>query len=106
MNLKALAEQVDLDEAEYQNMIDLFLRTASQHLIQLETALKTGNPVKVMEMAHSIKGSAASLGLTGISDIAWKMEANARVNNLFGADNAIQTIKAEMEKIGELVWVR
>lgn len=103
MDLKALAEKVDLEEAEYQEMIDLFLRTTSQHLIQLETAVETGDAKKIIESAHSIKGSAASLGLTGISGIAWGMEANARANNLNGANRAVQTIRVEMGRIAELV---
>jgi HPt (histidine-containing phosphotransfer) domain-containing protein len=102
MDLKALAEKVDLDEAEYQEMIDLFLKTTQQHLIQLETAIEAENMVKVIESAHSIKGSAASLGLVEISGIARGMEANARANNLQGADRAVQTIRAEMDRITAL----
>lgn len=105
MNLKTLAEKVDLDEAEYQDMIGLFLKTTSLHLIQLETAIETEDTRKIIESAHSIKGSAASLGLTGISGVAWGMEANARANNLTEAGRAVQTIKAEMERVVELVSV-
>jgi HPt (histidine-containing phosphotransfer) domain-containing protein len=103
MDLKTLAEKVDLDEADYQEMICLFLKTTQQHLIQLETAIEMENMAKVIESAHSIKGSAASLGLIGISGIARGMEAGARANNLQEADRAVQTIKAEMDRITDLV---
>lgn len=103
MNLKTLAEKVDLDESEYQEMIDLFLKTTSQHLVSLKTAIEMGNVTKVIESAHSIKGSAASLGLAEISSIALRVEAKARANNLQGADTAVQTIKTEMERIAEFI---
>lgn len=103
MDLKTLAERVDLEEADYQEMIDLFLRTTSQHLLQLETAVEAGDAKKVVESAHSIKGSAASLGLTDISGVARGMEANARANNLNGAERAVRTIKVEMGRIAELM---
>ncbi len=103
MNLKALAEKVDLEEGEYQEMIDLFLKTTSHHLLQMETAIERGDERKVVETAHSIKGSAASLGLARIAEISRGVEANARANNLTDADKAVQTIKSEMGQIAELV---
>lgn len=103
MDLKTLAEQVDLEEEEYQEMIELFLQTTSQHLHHLEAAIEKGDSRRVVETAHSIKGSAASLGLTRISGIAKGMEVNARDNNLNGADRALLTIKAEIGQIAE--WV-
>ncbi len=103
MNLKALAEKVDLEEAEYQELIDLFLQTTARHLDQLKKAIETGDSGKVVESAHSIKGSAASLGLTAISGVAKGIEANAKANDLNGVQGAILTIKAEMDRIAE--WV-
>lgn len=105
MNLKTLAEKVDLEEEEYQEMIDLFLQKTSQHLNQLKTAIARGDHGEVVQSAHSIKGSAATLGLSVISGIAWGVEANARNHNLNGAEKAIQAIQSEMERIAELISV-
>lgn len=103
MDLRSLAEKVDLEEAEYQEMLDLFLQTASHHLIQLETAIEAEDTRKIIESAHSIKGSAAALGLTAISGIAGGIEANARADRIRGAEEAVHTIKTEMERVSELV---
>ncbi len=103
MDLKALAERVDLEEDEYREMIELFLQTTSQHLLHLEEAIERGDSKKVAETAHSIKGSSASLGLTHISGIAKGIEFNARDNDLNGAQRALQTIKVEVGQIAE--WV-
>jgi HPt (histidine-containing phosphotransfer) domain-containing protein len=101
MNLKALAEKVDLDETEYLDMIDLFLETSSANLVKLETGVETGDTRKVIESAHSIKGSAVSLGLTEIYEVASRVEADAHANNLKGTYKAVETIKAELNRIAE-----
>lgn len=102
MDLKTLAEKVDLEEEEYQEMIDLFLQNTSEHLNQLKWAIRKGDHEEVVKSAHSIKGSAATLGLTVISGIAWGVEANARRHDLNGADQAVQAIQYEIERLGEL----
>ncbi len=103
MDLKVLAEKVDLEESEYQEMMDLFLTHTAEHLQQLKVAIETGNRDQVIQTAHSIKGSAATLGLTVISGIARGVEINARQNNLNGAERAVQAIQAEIEQIAQLV---
>ncbi len=99
MNLKTLAEKVDLEEAEYLDMIDLFLKTTAPNLTKLETGIKMGDTRKVIESAHSIKGSAASLGLIEISEMAKRMEMNARKNSFEDADGEIQLIKENLVRI-------
>ncbi|MCX8117553.1 MAG: Hpt domain-containing protein [Desulfobacterota bacterium] len=103
MDLKTLAEQVDLEVEEYREMIELFLQTVTLQLHHLKAALETGDSQKVAETAHSIKGSSASLGLTQISGMARGMELKARENNLNEAALAFQTIKAEIHQIAQ--WV-
>ena len=103
MNMKALAEKVDLDEAEYLDLIDLFLETSSVNHVKLETGVETGDTRTVIESAHSIKGSAASLGLTEISKVASGVEADAHANNLKRACKAVETIKDELNRIAEQI---
>lgn len=102
MDLRALAEKVDLEEEEFQEMIALFLQNTSEHLTQLQAAIAKGDHGEVVKSAHSIKGSAATLGLTVISGIAWGVEANARRQDLNGADQAVQAIQYEIERLVEL----
>lgn len=103
MDLKAMAEKVELEEEEYQELIELFLMTTSQHLFDLQGAIAQRDGRKVAETAHSIKGSAASLGLTEISGIAKGIEASAREGNLHEVERGFLAIKKEMGQIA--LWV-
>jgi len=99
MDLTKMAYEVDLGREEYLELIDLFLETTSPNLTKLEVGVKTGDFRKVIESAHSIKGSAASLGLNDIFEMAKKMEMNARNHSLVDGDGTIQLIKDNLNRI-------
>ncbi len=101
MNLKALAQKVDLDEKDYLEMIDLFIETSHVHLLKLEMAIKRGDVKKMVESAHSIKGSAASLGLTVAYEVAKELETEARAHDLPRVVNTYQSLKTEMKRIAD-----
>lgn len=101
MNLRTLAQKVDLDEKDYLEMIDLFLETSRVHLLKLEMAIKTGEFKRMIESAHSIKGSAASLSLTEAYEIARGLEREARSNHLDEAIEAYHHLRIELKRIAE-----
>lgn len=101
MNLRALAQTVDLDEGDYLEMIDLFIETSHSHLLKLEMAIKAGDLKKMVEAAHSIKGSAASLGLTEAYEMAKGLEMEARSHHLHEAIEAYHKLKNELKRIAE-----
>jgi HPt (histidine-containing phosphotransfer) domain-containing protein len=49
--------------------------------------------------AHSLKGASANLGFTEIYEIAKRVEADARVQKLDGADEAIGEIAQKLTSI-------
>lgn len=103
MNLKALAQEVDLDEKDYLEMIDLFLETSHVHLYKLEMAIETADLKRMVESAHSIKGSAASLGLIEAYEVAKKLESWARANDLHGAIDAYGHLQMELKRIEDQI---
>ena len=60
MNIKELAERIDLEEDEYLEMLELFIETAEPSLEKLKSGLDARDTQQVVEAAHSIKGSAAN----------------------------------------------
>jgi len=101
MNLKALAENLELEEDEYLELVYLFLNTSSSDLNKLQAAIEKGNAQKVAGLAHSIKGAAVTLGLTEIFEYAKKLETNAQVNDLNGATRLVRSIQEELDRIAK-----
>ena len=101
MNLKALAENLELEEDEYLELVYLFLNTSSSDLNKLQAAIEKGNAQNVAGLAHSVKGAAVTLGLTEIFEYAKKLETNAQANNLKGATRLVRSIQEELDRIAK-----
>ena len=99
MNCKELAENLGLEEEEYLELLELFFETMASNLDRLQSGLVAGNSGEVSEVAHTIKGSSANLGLMEIAQSAKGIEERARQNNLEGAADAVETIRRACEQL-------
>lgn len=101
MNFKGLAEQLEMEETEYLEIMELFLETSVTNLGELQSAVEGKDAQSAFRAAHSIKGAAANLRLNAIFELAQKMEKEARENRLEGAIGAIQAIQENLNQIDE-----
>ena len=92
---------MNLEEEELLELMDLFLKTTSSELIELQSALKEKDAQAAERMAHSMKGAAGSLGLKEIYETAKKIEAAARTNRLEEIEVDLRIIKEKLEIIAE-----
>jgi HPt (histidine-containing phosphotransfer) domain-containing protein len=99
MNIKELANNLGLEEAEYVELVELLIETGTADLDKLQTAIDKGDAVKAADAAHSLKGAAANLGLTEFSQAAKEVEDNARKGILEGASEAAQALKEKLDTI-------
>jgi HPt (histidine-containing phosphotransfer) domain-containing protein len=58
MNFKVQAEKMGLDEEEYVEIVNLFIKTAADNLCQMRSAVETGDASKIHQETHSLKGAA------------------------------------------------
>jgi HPt (histidine-containing phosphotransfer) domain-containing protein len=103
LNLKTLAEEVDLEEEEYREMMGLFAKTTCSDLGQLHSAITGGDSRKAREAAHSIKGAAGSLGLKEIYGVAKTIEDKARADNLEGLAEMTADLQKRIEAIASVL---
>jgi len=101
MNFRALAENLDMEEGEFLEMMGLFLKTSISNLSQLQAAIDQGDGQKAMIAMHSIKGAALNLGLMEIYEVARKTEMEARENNLNEVAMATRVIREKLDRIAE-----
>jgi len=100
MNIKELSENLGLEEDEYMEMLDLFIMSGGADLSRIEQALKEANAKLVHEAAHSLKGSAGSLCLDTIFNLAQAIDDKSRQGILAGLDVLACDLR---QSYGELV---
>ena len=99
MDFNTLAQQLGLESDEFYMLVELFVEVSNADLDNLESGIKKEDTKQIVEAAHSIKGAAINLGIEEITDIAKDVEEKAREKNLDGADEAVQIIRKELDRI-------
>ena len=102
MNYKELAENLELEEDEFLELVELFLETSASDLSTLQSAIIEENAEKVIEAAHSIKGASGNMGLMDIFEAAKGVETRARDNDLEGIAESSQELKKKLDEIAVL----
>ena len=99
MNVKKLSENLGLDEDEFLELVELFVKTAASNLTNLEKALETGNAENVANASHSLKGAAGNLGFQEIYEHAKFIEMNARQGVLYGSKERARSIREQLKDL-------
>ena len=102
MDIKALADNLGLEEDEYLELADLLVETGMVDLSKMESAVETGNVEEAARAAHSIKGASGNLGLMDIYELAKTIEGEIRKNNLKSIENQLNVIREKLETLGKL----
>ncbi len=103
MDIKALADNLGLEEDEYLELADLLVDTGLVDLSNMESAVKAGDSDAAAKAAHSIKGASGNLGIMDIYELAKSIEAELRNNNLAGIEDQLREIRNKLETLAKLV---
>ena len=86
------------DRASYLDVLRLFITTNRGEPAHLRTHLSSGKCVPARQIAHRIKGSAITLGLSQIADIAGRLDHRLREPCAIDAD-----LLADAEQLGKVL---
>ena len=103
MDIKALAENLGLEEDEYLELAELLVDTGMADLGNMESAVEEGDTDTAAKAAHSIKGASGNLGIMDIYELAKTIEAELRNNNVASASNQLKELRAKLETLAKLV---
>ena len=103
MDIKALADNLGLEEDEYLELVDLLVDTGMVDLSNMESAVKAGDTDTAAKAAHSIKGASGNLGIMDIYELAKAVESELRNNNLAGIGGQLEEIRGKLESLEKLV---
>jgi HPt (histidine-containing phosphotransfer) domain-containing protein len=95
-NLRAL--NPDDDDEFLREIAGIFLEDTPVRITELDESLAHGDVNKFTRAAHSIKGSSANLGATGVRLVAEKLEHQSRMEGLSTVEPLISKLKAEFSR--------
>lgn len=97
--MKKLAKNLELNNEEFKELMEIFIKSGFSELDKLQCAICENNSEKVFHAAHSIKGAAINLGLKTLHEKAEFIEKKVHLHKLDNADKVLDELKKEMEII-------
>lgn len=101
MELSKLAENLGLEQEEFNEIFEIYMESTTNDLGELIAAINSGDAEKAHEKAHSIKGASGNLGLDELFELAKQIDDQARNNSLTGLDNLVQDFKTKYNALAE-----
>ena len=80
-------------------LVALFLDTTRHRLGELDAAVAAGDLTTAARLAHSLRGSCATMAATGMAATAQRLEQAAGAGAMAGVAQAILTMVAELEEV-------
>jgi two-component system, sensor histidine kinase and response regulator len=103
LDLVAALERVEGDRGLLEELLRLFAKECPNNVAEIRRAFEHEDAPLLERLAHTMKGSAASLGAKSVSEAARALEEQARSKSLDGAEAWIERLNAKLkELLGEI----
>jgi two-component system sensor histidine kinase/response regulator len=99
MDLAAALRAVDGDRELLQELMEVFLAESPSQLATLRMALHHGDPRRLEGIAHSLKGALGAVGAMRAQELAQRLEAPGRADQLDGAPSLVQQLDTELARL-------
>ena len=87
------------DAALLREIIALFRADATKTLRRIEAALRKPDAERMREAAHALRGSAATIGATALSETAQQLEALAVTGDVASGAPLVATLRADLDRL-------
>ncbi|MEZ4755153.1 MAG: Hpt domain-containing protein [Bdellovibrionota bacterium] len=91
-------DRVGQDKELLFELMDMFQSSSQETLVNIDQAIKTSDALKLHQTAHSIKSVLGNIGAVTSFELAGKLEAAGREDNLDLALDLFTKLKTEIEK--------
>ncbi len=95
-------EQAGDDEELLAELLDLLRDSSLGDMVKINEAMDAGNAEGMGDAAHSIKGAAASLGVSALRDAAHALENAGRDGKLALAKDCVPPLASLVGELGSL----
>ena len=80
-------------------VINLYLETSKELLVNLRTAIDKADANALVEAAHALKSSSANVGAKVLADLGKRFESMGRRDDLNGAASLLMQFNAEYRRV-------
>jgi len=84
-------------------VIAKFLEHASLQRAAIQQAIEHTDEEALKNASHSLKGSASTVGVDRVAEICGELEAQARQGSLAGAQERLERLSVELERVHEFL---
>ncbi len=102
MNIEQLSSNLGLEKEDYLELVELLIASGEEDINRLKEAVAINDPDGAAKAAHSLKGAAANLGLTDLSEIARQAEMQAREGVLAGVEEKIEALQTKLNEVAAI----
>lgn len=103
LNRDKLIQLLDGNPGLIVTIIDSFLDDCPDYMEEIRTAIATGNAEALKQEAHGLKGAAGSIRAAPTSDAAATLEEIGHSGDLEGAEEALETLEHEIDRLTEVL---
>jgi two-component system sensor histidine kinase/response regulator len=94
------------DRALLKEIIVLFRADATKTMRRIEGALRKHDAERLREAAHALRGSAATIGATGVREWARRLEQRAAAGDTDAGPALVATLRAELARLDQAFEAR
>ncbi|HVB87618.1 MAG TPA: response regulator [Candidatus Dormibacteraeota bacterium] len=98
LDLAAALDRLEGDRDLFAELVRLFVEECPVAMKEIRQALQNGDAHLLDRLAHTIKGSSASLGANRVSEAALLLEMRARSAALQNAGELVDSLQAELDR--------
>lgn len=97
-------DQAQLEEATFgdvefiQELTEYFAEDTRARISEIQEAIQAKDPTRMLEAAHTIKGSSANLGAKRVAEAALELETLGRHGRVDGADPICARLEVAFEE--------
>lgn len=106
LNYDYLNEISGGDEEFIAEILSDFLAQTPELMAQIATAVSQGDAATLGKAAHTLKGSARSVGADEFAAIAFELEQAGKQGDLTGAPDALQRLQAYWDALADYLQQR
>jgi HPt (histidine-containing phosphotransfer) domain-containing protein len=96
-------DRFDGEEQLFEEVVELFVSDVSNRMAEVRTALEQGDPKRLQNAAHSLKGAAGYVGAERVAAQALKLEELGRRADLSSALEDYAQLEREIEQLKRAV---
>ena len=103
IDMKRAMDAVGGDKELLNELLNMFYEDSKAKVKEIEEAIKNKDYERLRELAHSVKGASANIGLTDIYEICLELENMAKKKDLSGSDKLYSKLKENIEALGGML---